>query len=127
MNYNNGAKTAMSSVFSGIWVLLALLLFAPLAAYIPTSALAAVIIITSFKMINWREMDRIRKSSLGDTAIMIATLLATLFLPIQFAVLAGMIVSFARYLIKTSMPEVYPVIPNENFQHFVRADVQGAS
>lgn len=124
MNYNNGAKTAMSSVFSGIWVLLALLLFAPLAAYIPTSALAAVIIITSFKMINWREMDRIRKSSLGDTAIMIATLLATLFLPIQFAVLAGMIVSFARYLIKTSMPEVYPVIPNENFQHFVRADVQ---
>lgn len=122
VNYRSGAETPMASVFSGLWVLLALLLFAPLTAYIPGAALAGVIIVTAFQMINRREMKRILHSSLGDSFIMIATLLATLLLPLEFAVLAGVIVSFARYLVKSSLPDVYPVVPDENFQHFVREE-----
>jgi SulP family sulfate permease len=33
-----------------------------------------------------------------------------------------MLVSFARYLIKTSTPGVYPVVPDENFRHFVNVE-----
>jgi len=53
---------------------------------------------------------------------MVATLLGTLLLPLEFAVLSGMLVSFGRFLVKTSTPGVYPVVPNESFRHFVRAD-----
>lgn len=117
--YGSGGKTALSSVFSGLWVLVAMLAFAPLTAYIPKAGLAGVLIITAFGMIDRSEIRRIWNSSRGDTLIMIATLLATLLLPLEFAVLSGMIVSFARYIVTTSSPEVYPVVPGPNFHHLV--------
>ena len=120
--YEGGGKTALSVVFSGLWVLVAMLVFAPLARFIPKAALASVLIVTSYGMVDRKEMKRIWQSSVGDTLIMIATLLATLLLPLEFAVLSGMIVSFARYIVTTSTPEVYPVVPDANYQMMVKQD-----
>ncbi len=126
VNYEARARTPLASVFSGLWVLAAVLLFAPLTAYLPRSALAGVLMVTAYGMVDRGEMKRIWHASFGDSLIMVATLLATLLLPLQFAVLAGMIVSFARYIVRTSMPAVYPVVPDENFQHFVLQEEQPA-
>ena len=49
---------------------------------------------------------------------MVITFLGTLFLPLEFAVLAGILISFAVYIITTSVPKVTPVLPDENFRHF---------
>lgn len=117
--YTSGGRTALASVFSGLWTLLALLLFAPLAAYLPRAALAGVLIVTAYKMIQWREIRRIVRSSPGDTLIMVATLLSTLLLPLEFAVLAGVLVSFGRYIVRTSKPDVHSVVPDEQFRHLV--------
>jgi SulP family sulfate permease len=106
----------MASVFSGLWVLVAMLAFAPLAKFIPKAALASVLIVTAYSMVDRKEMKRIWQSSRGDSFIMVATLLATLLLPLEFAVLSGMIVSFGRYIITTSTPDVSPVVPDENYQ-----------
>ena len=122
VNYTAGGRTALSSVFSGLWVLGALLLFAPLAVYLPRTALAGVLIVTAYSMVDRHEMRRILHASVGDSAIMLATLLATLLLPLEFAVLAGITVSFVRFIVRTSTPEVYPVVPDENFRHFVREE-----
>ncbi len=121
VGYEAGGRTAMASVFSGLWVMIALLFLAPLAVYLPRAALAGVLLVTAWGMADRREMKRILQTSRGDSSILIATLAATLLLPLEFAVLSGMLVSFARYLIKTSTPGVYPVVPDENFRHFVRA------
>jgi SulP family sulfate permease len=126
VNYNAGAKTPLASVFSCIFVLIALLVFAPYAAYLSRTALAGVLIITAYGMVDRQEMKRIWKASLGDSGIMIATLLATLFLPLQFAVLAGIIVSIIRFLVKTSIPQVYPVVPSKDFAGFDRIETQPA-
>ncbi len=117
--FGSGGKTGLAMVFSGLWVLVAMLLFAPLTRFIPKAALASVLIVTAYGMVDQKEMKRIWQSSLGDSLIMIATVLATLLLPLEFAVLAGMIVSFARYIVTTSTPEVYPVIPDQNYQMMV--------
>jgi SulP family sulfate permease len=101
-----------------------MLLLAPLAVYLPRTALAGVLILTAYRMVDRREMKRIWHASVGDSAIMVATFLATLLLPLEFAVLTGIIVSFIRYIAKTSMPAVYPVVPDANFQHFVRLEEQ---
>ena len=42
IKYRAGAKTSIASVFASIFVLLALILFAPWAAYVPLPALAGV-------------------------------------------------------------------------------------
>ncbi len=119
VNYTSGARTPMAGVFSGLWVLAVMLLFAPLAAYLPRTALAGVLLVTAYRMVNVTEMRRILRTSTGDSVIMVATLLATVLLPLEFAVLAGVLVSFGRYLVKTSTPGVWPVIPDENFHYFV--------
>lgn len=121
VNFNSGGKTAMASVFSGLWVLLAMLALAPLAVYLPRASLVGVLLVTAYGMVDQREIKRILRTSFGDTSIMVATMLATMLLQLEFAVLAGMLVSFARYLIKTSTPGVYSVVPDENFRRFVKA------
>ncbi|HPF69971.1 MAG TPA: SulP family inorganic anion transporter [Candidatus Krumholzibacteria bacterium] len=122
LNYDAGARTPLAAVFSGLWVLAAMLVFAPLARYLPRAALAGVVLVTAWGMIDRKEMRRILRTSRGDSSIMIATMLGTLILPLETAVLGGMLVSFGRFLIKTSTPGVYPVVPDENFRHFLRAE-----
>ncbi|MBK9054513.1 MAG: STAS domain-containing protein [Chloroflexi bacterium] len=119
VNYSAGAKTPLAVVFSGVFVLLALLLFAPLAAYLPRAALAGTIIVIAYTMIDRQEMKRVWRTSRGDSGIMVATFLATLFLPLEFAVLAGVLASFGRYIARTSTPPVHSVLPDEQFAHFV--------
>jgi len=121
VNVGAGARSPLASAFAGLWVLLAMLLLAPLAVYLPRAALAGVLLATAWGMIDRGEMRRIAHTSVGDTWIMGSTLAATIFLPLEFAVLAGVLVSFARYLIKTSTPGVFAVVPDETFRHFVRA------
>lgn len=118
INYEAQAQTAVSSIFSGLWVLLAMFLFAPFAVYIPRAALAGVLIVTAFSMIDRKEMVHIWQTSKGDGVIMLATILAMLALPLEFAVLAGILVSFARYIAKTSTPNVFSEVPDEEFAHF---------
>ena len=121
VNFNTGAQTPMSNVFGGVFVLVTMLAAAPLAAYVPLAALAGVITLTAYGLIDRQEMARIWRSGHGDRFIMIATLLATLLLPLQFAVLTGILMSLAHYLVKTSTPRVRTVIPDDTFRHFVHS------
>ncbi len=119
VNYSSGARSPMAGVFSGLWVLIAILLFAPLVVYLPRAALAGVLLVLAYRMVNISEIRRILRASTGDSVIMVATLLATVLLPLEFAVLAGVLVSFGLYLVKTSTPGVWPVVPDENYRYFV--------
>lgn len=120
INHEAGAKTQLAAVFSSLFVLIMMLALAPLATYLPRAGLAGVIMVTAYYMIDRKEMRRIFHASRGDSGIMVVTMLATLLLPLEFAVLAGVVVSFGRYIVKTSHPRVYPVVPTDNYRHFAR-------
>jgi SulP family sulfate permease len=119
VNFKAGARSPLSSVFSSVFVMGALLLLAPLAAYLPRSALAGVLIVTGLGLIDYKEMARIWNGTLGDTLIMVVTLGAALLLPLEFAVLSGVLMSFVHYLLRTSLPRVYSVLPDDNFEHLI--------
>jgi SulP family sulfate permease len=119
VNFKAGAQTSLSAIFSSGFVLIALFLLAPLAAYLPRAALAGVLIVIAYGMIDRREITRIWRGARGDAVIMIVTFLATLFLHLEFAVLTGILFSFAVYIMRTSVPRVRAVLPDENFKHFV--------
>ncbi|MBU8869719.1 MAG: STAS domain-containing protein, partial [Gemmatimonadales bacterium] len=124
VNYNSGGNTPLASVFSGLWIMVAMVLLAPLAVYLPRAALAGVLLVMAYSMVDRHEVKKILRTSFGDSSVMVATFLATVLLPLEFAVLAGMLVSFGRYLIKTSNPGVYPVVPDENFRHFIKVTTE---
>lgn len=126
LNFRAGARTGLSNVFCGLFVLLALLVLAPLAAHIPLSALAGLVIFAAIGLIDRREMTRIWQSGGGDRIIMVVTLLATLFLPLQFAVLTGILMALGYYVLQTSTPRVRTVLPDDRFEHFTHQPAKPA-
>ena len=97
VNVAIGAKTPLAAVFSGFFVLIALFTLAPLAAFLPMSALAGVLIVTAYGLIDRKELMRIWHGAREDAIIMLVTLLGTLFLRLDFAVLAGILLGVGGY------------------------------
>ena len=118
INFEAGARSPFAAVFSAIFVIIAMFLIGPMAAYLPRAALSGVLIVTSFGMIDRAEIRRIWQGAAGDAAIMVITLVGTLLLSIEFAVLLGILFSFALYVLRTSTPRVQAVIPDPTFTHF---------
>ena len=118
VNYEAGARSQFAAVMSSLWVLLAMILFAPAAAFLPRAALAGILVVTGARMINHKEARRIMRTSSGDTAVMLISFAATLILSLEFAVLTGVLVSFARFVANTAMPSVKAMVPHDDFTHF---------
>ncbi len=119
VNYQSGARSQMSSVFCGLLILAGVLAFGPLAAYLPRASLAGMIMLIAYRMVDLRGVRRVLHSSRPETGIMVSTFMATLILPLEFAVLAGVILSLAIYIYQSSMPTVEAVVPDRNFHHFI--------
>jgi SulP family sulfate permease len=116
---SSGARTPIAAASSGLFVLLAVLFLAPLTSHLPRAALAGMLILAAWGMIDRPQMARIWRSARAEAAIMIVTLAATLLLPLPFAVLSGILMSFAYYIMKTSTPQVRSVVPDDAFRHLV--------
>lgn len=119
VNFRAGAQTGIAGILAGLFVLVAMIALAPLAAYVPLSALAGVLILTAYGLIDRRVMLRIWHSGHHDRVIMVVTLAATLALPLQYAVLTGIALSLVLYLVRTTTPRVRTVQPDQHFRHFV--------
>ena len=76
--------------------------------------------VIGFGMIDRQEMARIWRGTRGDTMIMMATLLGTLLLDLQFAVLIGILISLVRYVIKNQRSQsVSPILPDDDYNHLI--------
>jgi SulP family sulfate permease len=118
LSYQSGARTAMGTVFSGLFVLAAALLITPLVARVPRPVLAGALVITAWSMVDMKTMRRIWQGAPGDATIMTVTFVATLALPLQFAILIGVLMSLGYYLLRTSAPRVVAVLPDARYQHW---------
>jgi SulP family sulfate permease len=119
VNFKSGARSPVASAFSGLFVLVGMFLLAPLGVYLPRAALAGVLVVIAYGMIDQKEIARIWRGPRGDMLIMVITLGATLLLPLMYAVLSGILVSFAVYILRTSTPRVVCVLPDDAFRHFL--------
>ncbi len=116
-----GGRTALTGVITGATVLLGMLLFAPYARYIPKAAIAAVLLAIAWGMLERHQILRVFKTSRTEGTIMAATFVATLVQPLDFAILAGILFSLAFFVIRSSLPRVYQVVPDRLFRHLVRS------
>jgi len=116
--YQSGGKTALTAIVSGITVFLATTILSPLLAEIPRAALAGALAVTAWSMVDQRSIVRIWHGSRSEAVIMFMTLFLTLTLPLQFAILIGVVTSLGYYLIRTAMPRVEAVVPDSEFRHW---------
>lgn len=106
INYASGAKTPMSAIFAAIFLLIIVLLIAPLTAYLPVAAMGGIILLVAYNLIDFHHIEMILRNSKSESAILITTFLSTLFLELEFAIYLGVLLSLVFYLRKTSIPEI---------------------
>jgi len=106
INYEAGAKTPMSAIFAAIILMFIVLLIAPLTAYLPVAAMGGVILLVAYNLIDFHHIKATLLNSRSETAILITTFLATLFLELEFAIYMGVLLSLIFFLAKTSTPYI---------------------
>jgi SulP family sulfate permease len=122
VNYEAGAKTPLASIIASGVLVIVLLLVAPLAAYLPTAAMAGILFLVAWGLIDFHHMHSIWHASKAETVILGATLVGTLF-NLEMGIFIGVLLSLLMFLYRTSKPELIPVVPapEEGAYHFVRA------
>ena len=106
INYSSGAQTPMSAIFAAVFLMLIILLVAPLTAYLPIAAMGGIIFIVAYNLVDFHHIKQITRYSRSETAILITTFLSTLFLELEFAIYLGVLLSLVFFLARTSSPEI---------------------
>ena len=112
VNYASGAKTPLSAIFAAVVLMAIVLLIAPLTAYLPVAAMGGVILIVAYNLIDIHHIKEILKYSKSETAILLTTFFATLFLELEFAIYLGVLLSLVIFLGRTSTPEIVTLAPD---------------
>jgi SulP family sulfate permease len=111
-NFEAGARTPLAAVFAAVLLALIVLAAAPLAAHLPLAAMAGSLILVAWALVDFPRIRAALRTSHGSASVIAATFLATLFLRIEFAVLAGVAISLMLYLYRTSRPTMRSLVPD---------------
>ena len=127
-NYEAGARTPLAAVFSAGFLLLVLLLVAPLAAYLPLAVMAALLFIVAWGLIDLRRIREIVRVGRSEALVLAVTFLATLFVQLDFAILVGVLCSLFAYLNRTTHPAILVVAPDPASpqRHFIPVIASGS-
>jgi SulP family sulfate permease len=112
VNYEAGARTPLAAVFAGVLLMLVVLFVAPLATFLPKPTMAAVLFLVAWGLIDRAEIRHIIRASRRETAVLAVTFFSALFLDLEFAIFAGVLLSLVLYLERTSKPRLVTLAPN---------------
>ena len=133
-NLEAGARTPLAAVFASIWLLVLVAASASLLALIPMPAIAALLLVVAWSLLDIDGWRRLWHQSRPDFTIAAVTALATMTIRIEMAILLGTILSLVTYLYRTSRPFMRvmgfdrPAEPHSAIERpfVVRADTPGA-
>jgi sulfate permease, SulP family len=119
-NVRTGAKGPISGILHAIYVLLFMLVAAPLASYIPLAALGAVLAVVSWNMAEKAEFAALIRSSKGDALVLLSTFLLTIFESLTLGIAVG--VTLGAFLFLHRMAESIEVQNGGTFSGEDQAD-----
>jgi len=106
VNYQAGARTPLAALSAGLMLMVIVLFVAPLFRYLPNPAMAAVLFMVAWGIVDTHHIKIIIKSSRSESLVLVGTFGATLLLDLEFAVLLGVFLSLVVYLAQASQPQV---------------------
>lgn len=117
-NINNGGRTPIAGIVHAFVLLVIFLVLMPLAAYIPMSCLAGVLVIVSYNMSGWRTFLQLMKNPKSDIAVLFITFLLTVIFDLTIAIEVGLLIAcllFMRRMAETTQIKVIAdeIDPNE--------------
>jgi sulfate permease, SulP family len=106
LNYQSGAKTPVSSIFSGLLLALGVVLLGDWIGLIPKPALAVMVVLVGLSLINPRQILVMIRTTKSDATVLLGTLLGGLLLPLDTAIYLGAVLSIALFVRKAARPEL---------------------
>jgi SulP family sulfate permease len=93
-----GGKSRWTNIFVGIFAAGVMMWFSPFLERLPMPALAGLLVVVGYSMINVARIRTVRQTGLMPLVAMAITFVVTLFVPIQIAVLTGVVLTFIVYV-----------------------------
>lgn len=112
VNFEAGARTPLSAVFSAFFLLMILGAVGSLAVYLPLAVMAALLFVVAWGLIDFREMRRVARTNRGDFVVLAVTFLSTLTIALEVAIFVGVLTSLLVYLNRTTHPRLTRVAPD---------------
>ena len=117
VNDDSGAKTPMSALFAALIIGLTLVFLTPLFYYLPKTALAAIIIVSAYGLLDFSMPKNLLTFNARDLITLNSTLVFTVFVGIKEGILFGIILSLAMLIYKSTKPHmaVLGQVPGTHF------------
>lgn len=123
VNFDAGAQTPAAGVFTAVGITLASLFLTPALYYLPQATLAATIVVAVLSLVDFSILRKTWNYAKSDFLAVAATLVVTLIVGVETGLVAGVSLSLALYLYRTSRPhmaEVGLVAGTEHFRNVLR-------
>jgi SulP family sulfate permease len=120
-NVRAGARSPISGMLHSLFLLLFMLIAAPLASYIPLAALAAVLAVVAWNMAEKQEFWTLIRSSWGDATVLLATFLLTIFRDLTEGILVGFALGAVLFINRmaemTGIEADVPLVADDKADH----------
>lgn len=112
-NINNGGRTPVAGIIHAAVLLIIFLVLMPLAAYIPMSCLAGVLVIVSYNMSGWRTFMQLMKNPKSDVIVLFITFLLTVIFDLTIAIEVGLLIACLLFMKRMAESTQIKVIADE--------------
>lgn len=102
INQQAGGRTQWSGVMSALAVAGIMLVCAPLARHIPRAALAGILIVSAWRMIDRQQLLYYLRATRYDAIVVLTTAFAALCISVEFCVMIGVMMSFVLFIPRAS-------------------------
>jgi sulfate permease, SulP family len=102
INYQAGAITRMSGIFTSIIIGVVVLVLGPYARFIPKPALAGLLFIAAARLIDWKRLSYAIRASRFDGTLVFVTALAAILISIENSILIGVAISLILFVPRVS-------------------------
>ena len=110
-NVRSGARTPVAGMVHALVLLAIVLVAAPLAAHVPLSALAGILLFVAWNMGEWHEFARLRQFKLPYRTVVLGSFVLTVVFDLTVAVEAGLLMACGFFILR--MSDLFRVEPLE--------------
>ncbi len=125
-NIRNGATSPVAGIVHAVFLLVVLLVAAPLASHVPLVALAAVLVMVALRMGEWDEFLWLKRRPKEDGLVFLTTFALTVLFDLTIAVGVGMILAaglFVKRVADTTEVQAMAGVGVEASQHPAEREV----
>ena len=120
VNASSGVRTPLAGVATGLIVMLALMWLTPVFYYVPKASLAAVIIMSVVRLVEWHEVPHLWARDREDLLVAGVSFALCLLINTEYGIIAGSTVAVGFLLYHTARPK-YAVVRGGGFSRFTSA------